>query len=144
MIALVATVALLLAARVAIHWYRNRYRSVALDELREIQLRSQDASSRTEAIAQLAALLKRVALVAWARETVASLSGEPWIEFLNRTGSQQFKLEAAKVLDGLPYRRQTVEQLTSPEIAQLLSAADRWIRTHNATLGRNPEAGDSC
>ena len=134
---------MLLAARVAIHWYWNRYRSVALDELRAIEERSHDESRRAQVVGQLAALLKRVALVAWPRETVASLSGEPWIEFLNRTGQQQFKMEAAKVLD-LPYRRQTVEQLTSAEIAQLLSAAERWIRTHDATLGRNPEAGESC
>lgn len=56
-------------------WQNNAYRRQALHELETITP------------AELPALVKRVSLVTFPREKVATLSGEPWLEFLDQTGN---------------------------------------------------------
>ena len=82
--ALLLVVFMLLALR-ALRGYRaNAYRRQALVELNGIERRVLDPQTRHDAVGDLAELLKRVALVAWKREEVATLSGAAWIDFLKR------------------------------------------------------------
>jgi hypothetical protein len=60
-----------------VHWQRQAYRRAGLRELREIAARLGHAPERAAALVDLAALLKRVALVAYAREQVSALRGCP-------------------------------------------------------------------
>ena len=62
-------------------WRANRYRRVALAELTQLEAAVHDASRRVSALAELPALVKRVALAAWPREVVASLSSQSLLEF---------------------------------------------------------------
>src|SRR6476660_8811862 len=57
-------------------WQRNCYRREALVLLEAAHLTG----------LELATLTKRVARTAYPRERVASLTGEPWLAFLNQTG----------------------------------------------------------
>jgi Domain of unknown function (DUF4381) len=69
-----------------VRWRRQAYRRAGLRELRVIAARLDAAPERAAALVALVALLKRVALVAYAREQVAALSGDAWLTFLDRTG----------------------------------------------------------
>jgi uncharacterized protein DUF4381 len=98
-------------------WRRNRYRREALRELDRV-----DGSA-------IPALLKRTALAAWPRGTVASLSGDPWLRFLEaHSGSNSFSNGPGRLLFDLAYRG---ARLTSEEERALRQVAGDWIRRHH-------------
>ena len=102
-------------------WRKDRYRRQALAELEDIR---EDAA---ESLQRLPALLKRTALSAWPRETVASLSGQPWHAFLDHSaGTDQFCQGAGELLDQLAYGK----SLSESEHSRLLAAAENWLRLH--------------
>ena len=88
--AALAVVLALLAIWALISWLRhreaNRYRVEALNELAHIERRLGEGDAVT-ALTALPPLLKRVALAAWPRERVASLSQARWIAFLGEMES---------------------------------------------------------
>jgi hypothetical protein len=98
-------------------WKRNRYRRVALQELPHT------------AIEDLSALLKRTALAAWPRQTVASLTGEAWLRFLNRTAEQPlFETKPGSEIEELAVRGR--QQLNAQDEEKLRHRAKTWIRRH--------------
>ena len=64
----------------------NRYRRVALLDWQRLHELAQEPSGRAAALEMLPELVKRVALVAYPRAEIASLSGEPWFKLLRQTG----------------------------------------------------------
>ena len=69
----------------AIHrWWSRRYRREAIDQLSQIR-NSSSTRSVAETVTAVDQLLKRVALAAWPRDSVASLSGQSWLHFLRTT-----------------------------------------------------------
>ncbi|MCI3208583.1 DUF4381 domain-containing protein [Pandoraea capi] len=84
----------------------NRYRREALAQLREwaavLRVPGARDTDRAHALRQIAELLKRVALSAWPRHRVASLSGDDWAvllrESLDGTGAQAEALDALSAL----------------------------------------------
>ena len=90
-------------------WRRNAYRRAALAEL------------PTTEPTRIPALLKRVALAAYPREQVASLSGDAWLEFLERTG-------------GVPMHRGLLDLaycVKANDVAAIRAACANWIRRHD-------------
>ena len=76
-------------------WQRNAYRR---DALRQIAALSADTAH------ELPIILRRAALTAQPRHTVASLRGQDWIEWLNRSaGRELFSADDAAHLDALAY-----------------------------------------
>ena len=106
------------AWRMFARWRRNRYRREALRELEQA-----DVSARP-------VLLKRVALAAWPREEVASLTGEPWLQFLEIHDNEFSKDQGRHLLD-LEYRG--VRPAPEQEQAVRQAAAD-WIRRHRVRV----------
>lgn len=73
--------------------------------------------------AKISELLRRVALVYFPRETVASLRGEAWIDFLNQNSvGIDFKPVQSMLLDS-PFK--TSETLN---LNPLISRAEQWIK----------------
>jgi hypothetical protein len=119
----VASVGILLlclaVVRGILRYRANAYRRAALVELNEL-------AGRSDASALVAELLKRVALAAFPRTEVASLSGERWVGWLNETGrGDAFNDEAGRLLSSAAYRSPV-----SDESGALLEAARRWICRH--------------
>ena len=115
--ALIALALVWLSFRAVRHWLVNRYRREALRQL--------DGLSPD----QFSALLKRVALVAWPREKVASLNGEAWLNFLNETSGQSIFREApANRLEVLALRPEAA--ISADEARALRQVAAYWIRRH--------------
>ena len=122
--ALLGALALWAAARWFRSWRVNRYRRAALKELA--------AMERAGEFAELPVLLKRTALSFAPREQVAGLSGERWLEFLDRRrGTDTFTRGAGRLLPRLAYG---VEPLSAAETRELAGAVRDWIRGHDARL----------
>jgi hypothetical protein len=111
----------------------NRYRRVALAELDQLEAAVHDPSRRLLVLGELPVLVKRVALAAWPREMVASLSGPSLLAFLDATGrTQAFQLGPGKELPVLAYDTRTAAALDDAHIAQLFGVVRAWIKRHDA------------
>ncbi len=96
-----------------INTYRkNAYRRVALTELAQV-----DSS------AGVAEILRRVAIHAYSRETVAALKGEDWLQWLEAQGGFQLPEKARLAL-----ARVYSDELIEPNA--LRQFTEQWIQEH--------------
>ena len=110
----------------------NRYRRVALVELDRLEVAVRDPERRISALTELPTLVKRVALAAWPREIVASLSGPSLLEFLDATGrTQAFRLGPGTCLSALLYDTRAAAALGDEHIAPLFGAVREWVKRHD-------------
>lgn len=134
--ALLAVILLALAVFAFWRWlhYRriNRYRREALALLAGLEHVENDPGQRAEAARAVAELLKRVALAAWPRTDVATLSGEPWVKFLRDHGNGKAIPDgtAALLADG-EYR--PAGGVTEPQFRALTGSARSWIEGHRVS-----------
>ena len=114
-------------------WQADRYRRAALDELVVIESDLGDPARGVGVMARVAALIKRTALCTAPRATVASLSGETWLRYLDQLIEEApFTRGLGRLLPELTYRGDARD--VSPEEArEIVSLARRWIREHRAT-----------
>ena len=130
-----AILALLLLWRIYIFWQasrRNRYRRAALKELSLIRTQGDAAALR-----RLPLLLKRTALSAWPREEVASLSGQAWHEFLDRTAQTKlFTGGAGQILNQLAYTGRDTAPPAAKDAGTLLAASEFWLTNHRREAGK--------
>lgn len=109
-IALLVTIAALVWRR----YRRNAYRREAVALVESIPLDS------------LPALVKRVALAAAPRTEVASLTGDDWLAFLDRTyGGDGFTNGPGRPLAALSFQPTALDQRSSDHLRQLVAT---WIR----------------
>lgn len=108
------------------HYRNNKYRRVALTELLKIK------SERT--YQEIPELVRRVALVFSDRDEVASLSGETWLEFLNKSyKGNGFSSDVGSLFVDLAYSSQTrIDQYRQSKNEELVNLISEWIKKHNA------------
>lgn len=126
------------AAWRALRRYRaNRYRREALAELSLLAQRmGADDVQRAQALAAVAALLKRTALAAWPRETVAASSGEVWGRFLElHVGTAKNAAPSlVRFVNDIEYRgTAALGSLSSAEAQALVQACRDWIAGHHVS-----------
>lgn len=113
-------------------WNRNRYRREALAELQKLGEELKGDASCQKILPHLPILVKRTAIAAYGREQVASLAGDEWLAFLDRTGTMQgFSDGGGHLLNDcsfLPENR--LRELSNEQIRQLYKTVDYWIRNH--------------
>ena len=117
-------------------WRANRYRRAALAELDQLEAAVHDPFRRVAALGELPVLVKRVALVAWPRQAVASLSGPSLLEFLDATGPTQalkFQNGPGTCLSTLAYNPRTAAALDDERIAPLFGAVRAWVKRHDVS-----------
>ena len=132
--------ALLLCAAAAAGWLairrrrRNLYRAAALAELAMIERDLSLPEKRTAALGEIPVLLKRTALMAAPRETVASLTGQEWAAFLDRTGGREdFRNGRGRLLlDLTSSPAEELERVTDDQTSDLTGAIRRWIDRHRS------------
>ena len=95
-------------------WRANAYRRAALRALRG-----------TQSAAALAEVLKRVALVAYPRTQVASLTGSAWVQWLAETGGRPIPAAVSQALTVGAYAERD-----GAEVGELAAFAAEWIRSH--------------
>lgn len=102
--------------------HRQRRHILALLEQME---RSSGTSATAEYLAQLSNLTRRLALMRFPRQEVASLTGPEWLQFLDRSGGDgQFSEGPGKVLAQGPYMRELPDDVDSRALTQLVR---QWI-----------------
>jgi hypothetical protein len=135
-----AALAVIIVALVAwglVRWHRhrkaNRYRREALAELAQIE-RDIDANAG-EALAEIPPLLKRVALAAWPRSRVASLTQTNWVDFLQATEAEaRLPAPLAKLLDDIEYRSPAARAAIAADDARACArVAKHWIEAHRVS-----------
>jgi hypothetical protein len=114
---LIGLLAIWIAWKALLYRRRNRYRRAALSALDQCDLE------------EIPELLKRTAIAAWPREEVASLTGDPWVQFFGDHLSDRNHLpSAAALLTDLSSREPSI---SSDDEAQLRKVAAYWIRKHH-------------
>ncbi len=108
-------------------WRSNQYRREALRALSVLHDNWQQHGDSNQYLVSLQQLLKRVGLTAFPREDVASLTGEAWVQFLDKsTGSHDFSMSDNEALIDGAYR-----QSTDIDVASLDQLARHWVRRHH-------------
>ena len=115
----------------------NRYRRAALAALAEIEQRVSagglEPAERGRALADLPALLKRTALGAGSRRDIASLTGEPWLAYLDHAYGGTGFSDGPGRLPTLAYAPSVRwNELPNAEMSALIALARTWIRRHRA------------
>lgn len=106
------------------HWYRNRYRREAEQQLQQMA----DMADDQDQIGEINRLLKLTAMTAFSRQQVAQLSGTAWTDFLNRKcPSAPFSAQQGEMLALGPYRNLTIDRRSTE---QLITASLSWVREH--------------
>lgn len=101
-------------------WRQNAYRRQALHELAQMS----EPGARS-----VSTILKRVALVSYAKESVASLTGDDWLRFLNETcDGVDFMIEPACKIGMASFDPHVT--LTDSELKQVVMDAERWVARH--------------
>jgi hypothetical protein len=132
---LVIAVAVWAAWRGWERWRAAAYRRAAIAELRRLERRAADGSQHDAALREVPALVKRTALAAYPRETVASLSGPDWLRFLDRTGhTDAFTHGRGQPLAGLAYDPRVAHGMDGNAMRELFDVVARWIGGHDVTV----------
>ena len=122
-------------------WLNNAYRRQALKELASLTEStvfptadsSHHASHNTPSISVqlISEILKRVALVSFQRERVASLSGDAWLRFLNETCDQvDFTLPPSRRIGAASFEPN--EKTSKSDLDRVAEDATTWIVNHRA------------
>ena len=125
-------------------WQNNAYRRSALHDLAAIEEQVRSPLTRTAGIRQLSVLLKRVALAAYPRAEVASLTGNKWIAFLDQHISGDLFIKGpGQVLTAAMIEPNPGTDLTDSDCDGMIQAVRRWITGHRVedNLSDPAEAG---
>jgi hypothetical protein len=111
----------------------NQYRVAALEQLAEIESALGHPDRREAALSVLPVLVKRVALSFADRDLVASLTSEPWLEFLDETyGGSGFTKGPGRVLHELAYAPPSEGEPDEDRGAtELIVLVRDWIQGHD-------------
>lgn len=111
-------------------WWLHRRNTVPVVKLalRELAtLETLAGLSPEDSCRRLSILLRRVCLSLYPRETVAGLTGEDWLAFLDRAFKEpRFSVGAGRHLIAAPYKPQL--ELTSADTQSLLALCRDWLK----------------
>jgi hypothetical protein len=108
---------------------RNAYRRQALQELQALGSASGDPETRGRVLADVAELLRRVALSAYPRSRIVGLTGEAWLAFLDETGGgDAFSRGSGRLLVTGAYR--TSGDYPADSVREVLTLATGWVNDH--------------
>lgn len=112
---------------VLMYWcYKRLTRNTALKTAKTMLVTIKNSTmDNTQKIAELSALLRRVAISATSRTQTAGLTGQAWLAFLDSSlKDAPFTTGAGRCLADAPYRQSAPSEL---EISQLISLCENWL-----------------
>lgn len=106
----------------------NRLLIQARRELRRIEIEHAGTPDAAGLAVELAAWLKRVALQAFPEQRLESVTGDAWLEFLDRgVHGQRFSRGAGRVFGADIYRSRPGSGAAGCDGAELLALCERWL-----------------
>ncbi len=112
----------------------NHYRRAALAELADIETTLADPAKQAAALGAIPVLVKRVALSFTPREAIASLTGDPWLQWLDASyGGAEFSRGVGHLLPQMAYRPRPTDD-SQDEITDLVAHGRQWIQPHEPAL----------
>jgi len=125
---------LVLVIRALIRWLHNVYRRDALRELARQEAALADPQRRASAVTNVAGVLKRTAITAFGRESVASLTGPVWSAFLEKTSHRGAAVPRSLIetTERIVYQPDFANQLNGDQIRGFTAFAHEWIAHHRA------------
>ena len=102
---------------------KSKPKTEALRILKDLQILYQNLQDELVSLRNLSNLLRRTALTYYDNDTVASLQGSSWLEFLDETGkTKEFSQGAGKVLG-----KELFQQKVKPDMNALFQLVKKWI-----------------
>lgn len=103
----------------------KKHQKQILKALEQLEKKLQKDQS-TEAISDINILLRRLALAHYPRKTIASLTGQDWLKFLDQSGNtKDFSQGAGKLLADAPYLASIPK---SADVKGLSSVVKKWVK----------------
>jgi len=111
----------------AIRWWKSStHKRIAIKELESVLQQYKQNQNASGYINDFAQIIRRVALVSFPQEKVASLTGQTWLNFLDKSAkTQDFSRGDGQLLAHGPYQ-QTLEL----PAASLHKIGVNWIKKH--------------
>lgn len=104
-----------------------RIRSAKIYALRQMEMLEADSGTDAAKFAQeTSKLLKRIAILRFGKDKIASLSGKEWVSFLIKTGDLKLSGKLISLFAYSPYAK--IEKSDKNSILSLKEAAETWIR----------------
>ncbi len=104
----------------------QQQRTLQVLTLLEDKLLNGDDEKKTEALSEINILLRRLALMHFPRKNIASLTGENWLLFLDKSGNtQDFSQRAGRILADAPYLAKMPD---SANLKGLTQAVKKWVK----------------
>lgn len=99
------------------------YKKIALKNISGLQKKYKNQGASIELLRSISALLRRIALSYLPRESIASLTGEQWIEQLNHLSKEPvFNKDIGELLINAPYQKKA-----NYDADELLKQCKQWI-----------------
>jgi Domain of unknown function (DUF4381) len=112
-----------------IFWlYKRITRKTAIKAAKKLlqQIRQDTQRDNSQKVQDLSALLRRVAISTTARNECAGLTGQQWLEFLDRSVKKSpFTQGIGQLLANAPYQQSPP---TEQEISQLTNLCEDWLK----------------
>lgn len=126
---IIFTLLIILISYLIYAWYQRNQRKntvkFALKKLENLKGMIVDNPENINIAAEISTLIRRTALYYFRREEIAGLSGNDWLNFLNRSGNTtQFTDEAGHLLIDAPYRK-----INSTDLTPLFALTQAWLVT---------------
>jgi cbb3-type cytochrome oxidase subunit 3 len=112
--------------------YRRITRKTAVKAAKKLllQIKQDHQRDNSEKLKALSALIRRVAISTTDRNECAGLTGQKWLEFLDRSvKGSPFTQGIGRLLANAPYQKSPP---TEQEISQLTSLCDDWLKTQKS------------
>jgi len=104
-----------------------RIRSAKFYALQQMEKLQEDSGTNAAKFAEeTSKLLKRIAILRFGKEKIATLSGKEWVSFLIKTGDLQLSDKLISLFAYSPYAK--IEKSDRNSILSLKEAAEIWIR----------------
>jgi hypothetical protein len=114
--------------------YKRLTRKTAIKSAKKLlaQLKQDAIKSDAEKLIEVSALIRRVAISIASREECASLTGQAWLEYLDKSVKDNaFTQGVGQCLADFSYRKKSNENIN---VSELINLTERWLKAQKMKM----------
>jgi hypothetical protein len=112
-------------------------RKEVLQQWQQLRAAQLDGQTDTRGLSELSEFLRRVALAVRPQAEVAALTGEAWLQYLDRfIGSNEFARGCGRLLIDAPYR--PTRPIATADVRPCVDLCERWLHAALAEAAAKP------